>query len=178
MKKILGRAGAFAGVAGVVLASALSATPASAQSTEQALRRPYCDPGTSYTLSKDGWNWYAFDSGTVKNSSTKATLHKSISHSTTRSKTTTKSAEVGLEVSYWVAKINAKFGYSVSKTVSYTTTTSFTVDVPPRTTVKYKDGIIVRHFTVKVVHLYDNCTTKTSYGKINAADNYSHVWDA
>lgn len=176
--RLLVRAGLLAGAAALSVGAATlpaQAAPAAAQ----APAHPYCDPGTTYKLDKSqGWTWYQFDSGTVANKSKKATLHKTISHSSSESKTTTKSGEVGLSIKAWVAEINAKYGYSVSKTVAYTTTTTFVVDVPPKTTVKYKDGIIVRKFRVKIVHLYDNCESKTTYGTVKAADNYSTVKDA
>jgi hypothetical protein len=175
-RNIIVRVGALGGAAAILVAGGFTA-PAQAATTVSPDRRPYCEPGTSYTPYKDGWYWYAFDSGTIKNSSKKATVHKSVSHSSTESRSTTKSAEVGLSIKAWVAEINTKFSLSVSKTVSYTTTTSFTVDVPPNSTVGYKDGIIVRKFKVKVVTLHDNCTTSTKWGSLRAADNYSHVWD-
>lgn len=163
--------------AGAIVFSGGLALPA--QAAPAVAARPYCDPATSYKLNKSqGFTWYAFDSGTIVNKSKKATIHRTISHSSSKSKTTTKSGEVGLSVKVWVADINAKYGYSVSKTVSYTRTDTFTVDVPPKSKVKYKDGIIVRKFRIKIVHLYDNCTTKTSYGHVYAADNRSVVWDA
>jgi hypothetical protein len=174
----------LAGVAALPLGG-LAALPAAAAPAVAAAPRtvmvpdqPRCDSSTSYKLNKnEGWKWYAYDSGSVVNNS-RATAHKSITHSSSESKSTTKSGEVGLTINAWVAQINGKYGYSVSKTVAYTTTTSFTVDVPPKTKIKYKDGIIVRKFKVKISHVYTDCRTATSYGHVYAADNRSEIDDA
>jgi hypothetical protein len=174
-RRAFARTGLLMSAGAIVLSVGLT-VPASA--VPSVPNHPYCDPGTSYKLNKkQGYKWYRYDGGTVKNSSKKATAHKTFSHTSSESKTTTKSGEVGLSIKVWIADINAKYGYSVAKTVSYTKTDTFTVDVPPKTTVKYQDGIIVRKFQVKIVHLYDNCTTKTSYGHVYAADNLSTVKD-
>lgn len=169
-----------ASIGGAAVLPAQAAPPVQlAPVSGMAPAQPRCDVSTSYKLNKnEGWSWYADDSGTIKNSSKKATIHRTISHSSSESKSTTKSGEVGLSIKAWVVEINGKYGYSVSKTVAYTTTTSFTVDVPPKTTIKYKDGIIVRKFKIKIEHVYSDCRTKTSYGHVYAADNRSEVKDA
>lgn len=171
----IARAGLILSAGAIVLAGCTS-LPAQAAPSRPA--HPVCDPYTSYKLNKkQGYTWYAFDSGTVINTSKKATISKSITHSSSESRSTTKSSEVGLSIKVWVADINAKYGYSVSKTVSYTRSDTFTVTAPPKTKVAYKDGIVIRKFRIKIYHLYDNCESKTTYGHVYAADNKSTVKD-
>ena len=135
---------------------------------------PYCDPGDSRTYTQVSTSWYRYDGGTLSNGSA-GTISKTYTHSSNASLTTTVSAEVGAKVSTVVAEVNAKLGVSASVTASYTTSTSFTVSAPPHTTVTYKDGILIRNFSIKHVHLYTNCTTGTTYGTAKVADNYSRA---
>ncbi|MFE0778488.1 hypothetical protein [Streptomyces sp. NPDC058861] len=134
----------------------------------------YCQPHDQRTYTSTGNSWYSYDSGTLKNTSG-GTISKTFTHSSNKSKSTEVSAEVGLSASAVVAEINAKYGVSTSVTASYTTTTTFTVTAPPRTTVSYKDGIMQRSYSIKKVHTYSNCTTSTTYGRVLAMDNYSEA---
>lgn len=147
---------------------------ASLLSAGNAVAAEHCQPHDYRSYTSTGSSWHSYDSGVLNNPSA-GTISKTFTHSSNKSKTTEVSAEVGLTAGAVVAEINAKYGVSTSVTASYTTSTRFTVTAPPRTKVTYKDGILQRSYTVKKVHTYSNCTTRTTYGKVLAMENYSEA---
>jgi hypothetical protein len=137
----------------------------------------YCDPGYKRTYKQTSWSWYASDSGKIKNSS-KATVHKSISYTFSASLGTTISASIGLSAKTAVAEINAQTSFSVTQTTSVTKSETFSVDVPPHSTITYRDGIVKRTFSVKQVQYFSNCDTRTKTTTVRVGDRYTLVKDA
>jgi hypothetical protein len=137
----------------------------------------WCDPYTTRSYIPDGFEWDRYDSGTVHNPSA-GTVAKSYTHTFNASLTTTVSAEVGITAGTAVAEINAKLGISVAVTASVTTSSTFSVSVPPYRTVSYKDGLAKRHYRVKTYTVYSNCGERTTWGSVTAADNFTWVVDA
>lgn len=137
----------------------------------------YCSPHYSRKYTQTSWAWYRYDTGVISNTSRKATIHKSISYTFSASVGTTIGAEIGFKAGTAVAEINAKTSYSVTLTTSVTKSESFTVDVPPRTKIRYKDGIIVRTFKVKQVQTFSNCDTRTKYTTVRVGDHRSAIAD-
>lgn len=135
----------------------------------------FCEPVTNRTYKQLSWKWHAFDAGTAKNTNAKATAHKTITHSSNEEYTTTWSGETSLTLKGTLAEINLKLGYSTASKSSYTTTTTFTVDIPPKSTVKYKDGIIERTIRQKTTQTFSNCQQSVKTATVRAAESYSEI---
>lgn len=170
MKRIARSAGAVVVALGAMIA-AVMVVPQAASASD------YCEPQTTRSYRQTSFSWYAYDSGTLNNTSS-GTISKSFTHTANKSFTTTVSSEAGASASLVVVEINAKLGLSVAVTASYTTSTTFKVTAPPHTTISYKDGIARRIFTISVVQTYSNCNKATRTGSAQVADNYSEARNA
>ncbi|MFI6849693.1 hypothetical protein OG535_40595 [Kitasatospora sp. NBC_00085] len=169
---------AVAGVfAGAVLAGVVGAAPASAADVDPGQSSNYCEPVTNRYYEQIGWDWSTSDSGTISNSSG-ASISRAIARTKSVTLSATASAEIQASADVFVAEIQAKLGLSVTVSATVTNTETFTVNVPAWTTVNYRDGIINRRFSVRVVHTYSNCGTSTSWATASAPERYSEVNNA
>lgn len=133
-----------------------------------------CDPKFARTYTSEGYSWVHSDSETVKNT-TAATFSRTISYTFAATLSTTVSGEVSVKAGIAVDEVNAKFGVSVSASVSVTKSDSFTVTVPAKTSIRYQSGIIKRKFHVVEKRTYSNCDTKSVGGYLYAADKLTVI---
>ncbi|MEV0531571.1 hypothetical protein [Kitasatospora sp. NPDC050463] len=169
---------AVAGVfAGVLLAGVLGAAPAFAADVKPAPTSDFCEQVTNRYYEQIGWDWNSYDSGTISNSSG-ASISRAISRTKSASLSATASAEIQVSADVFVAEVQAKLGLSVTASVTLSATETFTVNVPAWTTVSYRDGIIQRRFSVRVVHTYSNCQTSTTWATASAPERFSEVRNA
>lgn len=172
MKKAV--AGMFAGA---VVAGGVGAVPASAADVDPGRSSDYCEPVTSRYYEQIGWDWKTSDSGTISNSSG-ASISRAIARTNSGTLTATAGAEISATVDTFIGEIQAKLGLSVSVSATVTNTETFTVNVPAWTTVSYRDGLIERRFSVRVVRTYSNCRTSTTWATASAPERYSEVRNA
>jgi hypothetical protein len=158
-----------------VIAIATAATATTAVAPAHAIQ--YCDPEVKRTYTSAGSTWFVWDAGTIDNSKSSATLHKSFTHTVEGSFSTTVSGELGITAKTVVTEVNAKFGISATITAKVTTSTTFQITVPPHVKVSYKDGILVRTYKIKEVKTSSTCSVQTINGSSLVADMYTQVKD-
>ncbi|KJY26846.1 hypothetical protein VR45_36095 [Streptomyces sp. NRRL S-495] len=135
------------------------------------------EPVTNRYYEQIGREWGASDSGTVSNGSG-ASISRAIARTKSATPSATASAEISATAEVFVAGIQAKLGLSVSVSATVTNTETFTVNVPAWTTVSYRDGLVDRRFSVRVVRTCSNCRTSTNWATASAPERYSEVRDA
>lgn len=167
--------GKMIAVAGALALTAITGGTAAA-SAPATPNTDYCTPADQRYYQQTSSAWYAYDAGTLVNTSA-GTISKTYTHTSTKTLTTTVAGDLGMSVDFVVASVNTKLNISASNTASntatYTTTTTFTVTAPAHTTVSYTDGILKRTIFITWNHTYSNCTVKTVKDYAYLADNYS-----
>jgi hypothetical protein len=134
-----------------------------------------CDYKFTRSYSPQGVTWYVSDAGTINNSTSAATVKRSISYTVTGTASTTVSGEVAVKATAAVAEISAKFAVAVTLSASVSRTETFEITVPPYKKVSYRSGIAKRKFRVTETTVYSNCNTRTKGGYVDAVEQLTEV---
>jgi len=151
-------------------AGALLLAPSAAHASE------VCDYKFTRSYTSEGYSWVMSDGETIRNTSS-ATVSRKITYTIAGSLSTTVSGEIALKASGAVAEVNAKFGVSVSASVTITRQDEFSVTVPAHTSISYRSGIIKRKYHVVEKTTYSNCDTKSKGGYASLADRLTTTKD-